>query len=266
MSVTGMLTICTETGVARLARSLASAANPGEFLASIRDFHETQEENLQLEWNFGNSLPELAYEQRGGNLLPGLEAENAIKIFEYLGDMKPVEASDYRLWTYLGCRAFFDYTSNRWALDDQSWRGTAETRWIMRTGSRSQLVRHGIARLWWAAKLTHDPTMARPLSREEQDPYAYLRMALSKEDRFLALFDRDMGMVPELRFAILEHLGKDPAYLKEGYVRELMKEVVLVTGYRELAALDRTGLHTMLEEISSRLDEPATSAPAKVSV
>lgn len=254
MSLTGVLTICTETGVDRLARSLASAANPGEFLGSIRDFHEAQDETLQLEWNFGSSIPELAYENRGGSSLPGLEAENAIKVFEYVGDMKPVEASDYRLWTYLGCTAFFDYTSHRWALDDQSWRGTAETRWIMRTGSRTQLVRHAIARLWWAAKLTHDATMARPLAREDQDPYAYLRMALSKEDRFLALFDRDIGMVPELRFAILEHLGKDPAYLKEGYVRELMKEVVLVTGYRELAALDRPGLHSMLEEISTRLD------------
>ncbi|MGC0238304.1 DUF6339 family protein [Arthrobacter sp. SD76] len=255
MSVTGMLTICTETGVARLARSLASAANPGEFLASIRDFHESQEETLQLEWNFGNSLPQLAYEQRGGNLLPGLEAENAVKVFEYLGDMKPVEASDYRLWTYLGCSTLFDYTSHRWPLDNQSWKGTVETRWIMRTGSRSQLVRHAIARLWWAAKLTHDPTMARPMAAEQQDPYAYLRVALSKEDRFLALFDRDTGMVPELRFAILEHLGKDPAFLKEGYVRELMKEVVLVAGYRELAAIDRAGLHSILDEISFRLVE-----------
>ncbi|GAC1500231.1 MAG: hypothetical protein NVS2B15_22820 [Pseudarthrobacter sp.] len=99
--------------------------------------------------------------------------------------------------------------------------------------------------------------MARPLARLQQDPYAYLRMALSREDRFLALFDRDTGMVPELRFAILEHLGKEPSYLKEGYVRELMKEVVLVTGYRELAALDQHGLHSMLEEISSRLDQAA---------
>lgn len=265
MSRTGLLTICTEAGVDRIARNLGSAADPGEFLASVRDFRESQEEALQLEWNFGSGVPELGYEQRGGNLVPGLEVENAIRVFEYLGDMKPVEASDYRLWTYLGCSVFYDYTSHRWALDDQSWRGTAETRWIMRTGSRTQLVRHAIARLWWAVKLTHDPAMSRPLSLEEQDPYAYLRMAMSKEDRFLALFDRDMGMIPELRFAILEHLNKNPAHLKERYVRELMKEVVLATGYRELAALDRSGLHSMLEEISSRLGDAVFDGRAKVS-
>ncbi|QQQ64329.1 DUF6339 family protein [Paenarthrobacter ureafaciens] len=103
------------------------------------------------------------------------------------------------------------------------------------------------------------------LAREAQDPYAYLRLALSKEDRFLALFDRDLGMIPELRFAILEHLGKDPAYLREGYVRELMKEVVLVTGYRELAALTRSGLHSMLEDVSSRLNESVVFERAKIS-
>lgn len=103
-------------------------------------------------------------------------------------------------------------------------------------GNRADLVRNSISRLWWAARLTHDPDIQRPLSVLNGDPYAYLKTALASEDAFIAVFDRDTGMIPELRFALLEHFAETNE-LRQDYVRALLVEIVLVTGYRELAGL-----------------------------
>jgi hypothetical protein len=117
----------------------------------------------------------------------------------------------------------------------------------MPRGGRAELVRNSISRLWWVANLTHDPDRQRPLSKATDDPFAYTKVAMEKEDRFLAIFDRDSGMMPELRFALLEHFLKDAAYSREDYIRELV-------------GLSSEQMQDALESISERLDRTLVDA------
>jgi hypothetical protein len=248
------LTIFTEEAVDLRVRRLQDATSAPHFMAELENLKNFPNSTMDIDWEFRTETPVLGYSKKGNSLLPGLEAENAIKVFEYLGDMTPVEASDRRLWSYLSTVTFLDYTTHRWPLDIGPWKNRVGDRWLIQRASRTELIRNSISRLWWAAKLTSDTQLQRPLSKGTSDPYAYLRAAIEKEDRFIAVFDRDTGMVPELRFAVLEHLQRNPAYTSEKYVREFIKEVVLVTGYRELAGLNAGQLNRLMTAISEQLD------------
>lgn len=254
MSENSLLTIFTETAVDRHILRLREAESAVDYVQAISAIADDADSKLEVEWNFKSQVPELRYDRAGNGLPSGAEAQNAIDVFGYLGNMTPVEASDRRLWTYLSTVTFLDYTSGRWSLEREKWQNRVLDRWLMPRGGRAELVRNSISRLWWVANLTHDPECQRPLSKLANDPFAYTKVALEKEDRFLAIFDRDSGMMRELRFALLEHFQKDEAYSREDYIREFMKEVILMTGYRELAGLSAEQIHDALESISERLD------------
>lgn len=260
MSEYSLLTLFTETAVDRHILRLRDADSAVDYLQAISGIAHDADSKFQVEWNFKSDVPELRYDRAGNALPPGAEAQNAIDVFGYLGNMTPVEASDRRLWTYLSTVTFLDYTSHRWSLERERWENRVLDRWLMPRGGRAELVRNSISRLWWVANLTHDPECQRPLSQLANDPFAYTKVAMEKEDRFLAIFDRDSGMIPELRFALLEHFLKDDAYTKEAYVRDFMKEVILMTGYRELAGLSAEQIHNVLASISDRLDRTLVDA------
>lgn len=264
MSGTSLLTLYTETATDRHMLRLRDAESPDDFLRAMASIAEDDGSRLPVEWTYGAELPELRSDRSGTGLIAGTEAQNAVHIYEYLGPMTPVEASDRRLWTYLSTVTFLDYTSKRWPLEGvsgASWKNRVLDRWIMPRSGRTELIRNSISRLWWVANLTHDQECGRPLSKDANDPFAYTRVALEKEDRFLAIFDRDSGMVPELRFALLEHFLKNENYTKEAYVRDFMKEVILISGYRELAGLSAEQVREVLDSVSERLDDtPVTVA------
>ncbi|MEA3549237.1 DUF6339 family protein [Pseudarthrobacter sp. C1] len=260
MSENNLLTLFNETAVDRHILRLREAESAVDFVHAISVIADDADSRFEVEWKFHSEVPELRYDRSGNGLPSGFEAQNAIDVFCYLGDMTPVEASDRRLWTYLSTVTFFDYTSHRWSLDREKWQNRVLDRWLMPRGGRAELVRNSISRLWWVANLTHDPGRQRPLSKATDDPFAYTKVAMEKEDRFLAIFDRDSGMMPELRFALLEHFMKDAAYSREDYIREFMKEVILMTGYRELVGLSSEQMRDALDSISERLDRTLVDA------
>ena len=172
---------------------------------------------------------------------------NAPLVYEYLGAMDPANAADRRLWTYLALATYRDYMEARWSLTDvRNWKARAETRWLMVTATRGRLVRHGIARLWWVASLTYDPKCQHPLTRDSEDPWAYTSAVLRNEDRINALFDREAGAIPPLVRRVIEHVNADPTRAADQYMRDLMKEVTLVYGYRDLGSLDDGRLHEVV--------------------
>jgi len=255
VSVTTMkLQLFTESAVGSLVRALGNTRTPDEFFAAV-DVVSTDDSNiLLLDWNFVGAPPVLTYDRsivKSARL--GQDIENAISLHKYLGPIAPAAATDFRLWTHLSVGPFADYSNDRWPLEGKKWTSRGADRWIMSRSGRGQLVRNSISRLWWAANLTFDPRCSYPLSKLESDPYAYLRVLLRKEDAFLAIVDRDVGMVPDLLFAVLDHLNQDSKHSREGYVRELMKEVVLMSGYSELSSLTYSQLLETLSRIGKTI-------------
>lgn len=163
------------------------------------------------------------------------EFDNAKALYLSLGAMPLVAGSDARLWTWLALGPFRDYMSDRWPLEgSRNWRGRLTERWLLRAGTATsgRLIRHGIARLWWLAELTHGSTS----QEEADDEWHHLRVALSKEDIILHVFDRDAGAVPALRIAVLDQVAAWGPGAAE-MAKSLMMEITLSFGYKDLSYL-----------------------------
>lgn len=229
----------TYSALTQLKQALDAAKTPADFLAEA-DAILARPANL-LELAVDNGEPDPL--DPGTTGTQGRDAGNAPLVYEYLGAMDPSNASDRRLWSYLALATYREYMETRWPLTDvRNWKSRAETRWLMLTATRGKLVRHGIARLWWIAALTHDPQLQHPLSQAADDPFAYTRAVLRKEDRVNALFDREAGAITTLVRKVLEHIGADGPRDGETYLRDLMREITLVYGYRDIEALDDAAL------------------------
>lgn len=254
MSTDSKLHLLREGAVEKLARTMSLTDTPKQYLDAAAELLEDESNLLSLDWEFGTERPTLTYVRGAqGRAVTGRDISNAIALYQYLGTMTPVAASDRRLWSHLAHGPFADYQKQRWPLDDDKWASRVATRWQMRNPGRGPLVRHGISRLWWAANLTADSAKTHKLSHDNDDEYAYLRVLLSHEDAFLGIVDRDTGMVPNLLFAVLEHISSTEERGKELYVRKLMVEIVLVAGYSELAGLSVTEIDKILVGLGERI-------------
>lgn len=229
----------------QLKAALDEADTPEDFLAEVDAIIGREENLLNLPIDPGAPDP-LSPGSAGSQ---GRDVDNAPRVYEYLGAMDPANASDRRLWSYLAFATYREYMEERWSLSGiRSWKSRAETRWLMISATRGRLVRHGIARLWWVAALTHDPKIDHPLSRAAGDPFAYTRAVLQNEDRVNALFDREAGAIPAVVRQVIEHVEAESGRSSDNYMRDLMKEITLVFGYRDIGVLDRQHLEELVDE------------------
>ncbi len=243
--------VLSHDGLSELGLLLKESGTPHEFLAAAEEI--VADPTMTLDWPVDLSEPEPLIVGRRAE--GSFEGANAVSVYEYVGALDRVNASDPRLWAYLALTSYRDYMSARWPLDGvKNWQNRARARWVFSSSSAGRLVRHGVARLWWVSHLTFDPHCVRPLSREEQDPFAYTRIALENEDRTLALFDRVAGGNEELRFAVLEHIAAAPHRASGTYAGELMKLVTREGGVRELRCCAPDALREIVEMLGRELD------------
>jgi hypothetical protein len=179
------------------------------------------------------------------------DAKNSRAVYEFLGAIDSANASDRRLWTYQALATFRPYMESRWPLEGISnWKGRARNRWLMGTPTRGRLIRHGVSRLWWVASLTYDPSCRFPLAVAAEDPFAYTDAVLQNEDRLNALFDREVGAIPSLVRAVLEHAAEGNGQGSDDHVRAVMKELTLIYGYRDVGVLEDKALRSLVDSIA----------------
>lgn len=242
--------VFTRTALGQISTALDHAPDWDVFLYEVALIANDPGSTLSLP--FDTSHPDQLITTRAGRLRDGAaEAANAAAVYEYLGSMNRTLAADPRLWTYLAFVTYRDYMEKRWDPSAaQSWRNRVRDRWLMTASKRETLVRHGIARLWWVASLTFDPKMSRPLSKADQDPFAYTALAFRREDRILQLFDRWITAVPEAVFSLLEAIESSTALASERGARELLIGVTRENGIRELSAMPDDQLHELVRNIA----------------
>lgn len=225
--------------------ALDAASSPEDFFAEADATLSNPESVLQLPIDLGVPDPL----DPGAQQSSGRDVDNAPLVYQYLGALDRANASDRRLWTFLAFGTFREYMEKRWPLDpEKNWKSRVEDRWLMLNATRGSLVRHGVARLWWVTTLTYDATAQHPLSRAAADPFAYTREAFHREDRILALFDRESGALPGLVRAVLGHVAQGGVFSEDKHIRALMKEMTLVYGYRDLGTLDETEVSTIIDD------------------
>ena len=253
-------------------------------MSTIRQpiFNRSYSEELREKLSAGNDLtdyletevtiPEsailqstLEVSERTPELAIGVEADvdNSIKVYEFLENLDKTQASDKRLWIYLSHVTFREYTMGRWGLktssDDLLYNNDAKRkaityvaeRWFLSGNARS-LRRHSIARLWWATYLTVAPWEKDPEyfgELENDDRYVYTRVLFFTQDIVQQILERRLGWSDKILITILEYLRLHPetAQSREA-VRNLMKELNLVLGYRKLAVLSFAELLSVITE------------------
>lgn len=187
-------------------------------------------------------------------LLPGgkaCEAANAVEVYNAIGPVNRVVASDPRLWSYLALVTHREYMAERWPWDeDESFAAAINRRWLLTATTARILVRHGIARLWWIPNLTFDGDLQEPLSKMDNDPFAYSSWILQNENRRQYLFEGLIGRTPSLRWAAMRALVDAPEEVPASYAaRKLAKSINLEAGFRNLQAMSEHSLESLVSDL-----------------
>jgi hypothetical protein len=127
----------------------------------------------------------------------------ARRIFQWLGELTPVQASDERLWVYLTHRVYPEYVHARWgsALEGST-QPTArvEDRWFFRGEGVATFVRNALSRLWWFGYLTYDRGLG--------DHFEFTEILLGLQEIQVAMLERRFGRSRNVLRAILEVLKR----------------------------------------------------------
>jgi hypothetical protein len=126
------------------------------------------------------------------------DANNAKLIHSSLRSLTPAQAVDPRIWTYLTHAVYPEYMSARWLNQkEEVSKGTLERFFA---NNNREIIRNGIARLWWYGYLTYDPT--------RDDPYELTDFLLSNQNIAQALLERNLGNNKEWLKNMLDVLMK----------------------------------------------------------
>lgn len=232
--------ILTDAAVLELKRALDEASDPRDFLgrADVITADTSYLLKLEIPYVFTDGL----VVKRVGTSID--DSANIETVFEGVGEVGRDRASDPRLWNYCSLVAFRSYMEGRWPLKiTGDWKRAMKSRWLMINPNRNTLMRHGIARLWWAAQLTYDHDMP--------DPYTYTNLLAEKEDRMQAVLDRQIGSLRNVTRAVLDYSKGSPACGHEDRIRYVMKSLTAVYGYRDLARRSEGDIAVLLAAIEA---------------
>lgn len=177
----------------------------------------------------------------GGQLY---DAENVRRVFQWLNQLTPVQASDPRLWVYLSHGPYVQYTAARWPIDpDSNVAGRIRERYFIEGEGLASLVRNSIARLWWFGYLTWD--------KNQPDPFELTEVLLSLQDIQMAFLERAIGRSPRILKGALKLwrklVAERGAIPKQGTViQQWAKLIRLHGGVMLLDALPDSQLQNLL--------------------
>ncbi len=141
------------------------------------------------------------------------DTENAIRVHKALPHLTPLHARDPRLWTRLAHVELWPYMRKRWPVErhmadpDKAAR-FIESRYFVAQAQSRALLRNGVARLWWTAKLSYDA--------ERDNTYELTTVLLSTLDITQQILERGIGRAPAVVMGFLEFLRRNRDTLLSG--------------------------------------------------
>lgn len=181
------------------------------------------------------------------------DADNAKTLHESFKTLTPLQASDTRLWTYLAHVDLFKYMSARWTAVKE---GTAKdeatyilSHWFIATPSQGNLLRHGLAGLWWSAHLSHDPGRENPYELTD-----VLYRQLDFATRTLGVYK--LGRSKSAVLGILEFMVENPDLFSERFEskqRFVTKYLNQLGGVKPLPFFDKQFFKSVLESARYRI-------------
>lgn len=184
------------------------------------------------------------------------DAENARRVWEWLGPLSATLAMEERLWAYLTHVVFADYMAVRWPVKGDS---AVHRRYLFEGRSFSALTRNGIARLWWGAALTRDP--------DRENPFELTATLFLRQDIQVSLLERSLGKCRTVRMSVLDFLRRNQEWLSsEAFgkrIQAMVRELNLLGGVVMLDALGPAELTAFLARVGEKLTgaHPSTLEP-----
>jgi hypothetical protein len=202
-------------------------------------------------------IPELPMPE--GRSKASSDLDNAIRVYEWLGPLDEVTATDRRLWVQLTHTLFHSYSLRRWPLPEDEGKAYRHimSHWFVQGGGLGALRRNSVARLWWAVHLTRAPwERDKSLGTfKSEDPYVYTRVLLANQDVYQGLLERDFGVNLRTLTAMLEVIRRDLAKRATSpFATAITKTVNLQSAYCELAMVPFEALVASLEKTASAME------------
>lgn len=197
------------------------------------------------------------------------DIDAAIAVYEYLGELTELAASDMRLWTTLTHTTFREYVISRWPAkseDADAKKNAILRRWFAEGGSDRTLENNAIARLWWGAHLTYAPWKTNPDEfghLENDDNYYFTRRLFSLQELIKVTMESSLGRSNKVLIALLSYLSKHPDFVNNENIGDLMKELNLISGASKILVLNSRELETLIEKSAESLLDSRTSTYAK---
>ncbi|HZS56883.1 MAG TPA: DUF6339 family protein [Bryobacteraceae bacterium] len=184
------------------------------------------------------------------------DVENAIRMHKALPNLTPLQARDPRLWTRLTHIEGWAYMRKRWPIekhmkDQDKAARFIEARYFVGQAQSRALLRNGIARLWWSAKVSHDPA--------RDNPYELTAVLLSTLDITQQILERGIGRAPDVRTGFLEFLNRHKDLLLTGgdknriRIRRLAKFLNMHGGVCILDSFSQAQIMALLEGELARI-------------
>ena len=168
--------------------------------------------------------------------------ENALIIYKYLNKISSYEASDKRLWGYLTCCLFKEYTLNRWKSlqkKDVTY-STIKSRFFYDGTGLNSRERNSIARLFWGVKNTID---------DKNDDIYHLTKIYFKIQDLTTLFGRNIGTYNNLLIKYLKFLKENESLIDSKKIQNINKKLNLHGGVQDLSSLSNDKIKELLKNI-----------------
>jgi len=188
-----------------------------------------------------------------------LDGENAIRLHKALYTLTPVQARDPRLWARLSHVEFWPYMTARWpvhrsAQSQERGRNRVRERYFVAQSDSRAVMRHGLSRLWWGAKLSHDESRL--------NPYELTALLFSEQDLFQQTMERSLGRSPSVLKGFLQFLIHNKEHIFEGKrpSREIIRPLLMSLNARGgRCVLDCLSPSQLTEHLDRELKRIASS-------
>jgi hypothetical protein len=136
------------------------------------------------------------------------DLENSIALFSAYRNLTFHQAASENLWSYMTHIQYWAYMRRRWpvANSDNNQEEYIKEHYFLKNTTDRSLIRNGIARLWWYAKLTYE--------EGAEQPFRLTGILLSQLDITQGLLERSWGRNRNVLHGYLEFLAANPELMK----------------------------------------------------
>lgn len=195
-----------------------------------------EEENWRLESRLSFKKAKLKIVSGGTREMSRTDAENAKLIHDSLRNLTPAQAIDERIWVYLTHEVYPEYMAARWIGDIVEISKAKIQRYF--AGSNRELIRNGIARLWWYGYLTYD--------NKRDNPYELTELLLSNQNLAQSMLERTIGnnriWLINMLDLILRYKEEYPSLIQSKNIKKFAKYLNVTGGVTVLDCLDKENL------------------------